>query len=185
VKPSFHQTLCSKFGTFGIVWRETADGPRVYRIFLSNQRASSEELVLAAFEQATQFAHPIVSELGERIQSFLEGMDVDLPLDLMALETCSGFQRRVLLAERAIPRGRVSTYGRIGRYLGISGGARAVGNALARNPFPIVIPCHRAIRSNGALGGFQGGVGMKRALLEFEGVEVSTGGKVIARALCY
>jgi len=54
--------------------------------------------------------------------------------------------------------------------LGTPGAGRAVGNALARNPFPLVIPCHRAVRSDGALGGYQGGVQMKRKLLALEGV---------------
>jgi methylated-DNA-[protein]-cysteine S-methyltransferase len=53
--------------------------------------------------------------------------------------------------------------------LGKPGGARAVGGALVHNPFPIIVPCHRAVRSNGQLGGFQGGQKMKRALLEFKG----------------
>jgi len=72
----------------------------------------------------------------------------------------------------------VSTYGRIANHLGIPGGARAVGQALARNPFPIIIPCHRAIGAGGDLGGFQGGAAMKRALLELEGVELSSSGRV-------
>jgi methylated-DNA-[protein]-cysteine S-methyltransferase len=79
----------------------------------------------------------------------------------------------------------VSTYGRIARHLAIPGGARAVGRALARNPFPIIIPCHRAIRSDGRLGGFQGGPAMKRALLELEGVECSSTGRVSAERLYY
>jgi methylated-DNA-[protein]-cysteine S-methyltransferase len=57
--------------------------------------------------------------------------------------------------------------------------------ALARNPFPLLIPCHRAIRSNGKLGGFQGGPGMKRALLELEGIEFSPTGKVLTDRIHY
>jgi len=97
----------------------------------------------------------------------------------VALERCTDFQRRVILTEYSIPRGRVSTYGRIARALGVMGGARAVGSALARNPFPLVIPCHRAVRSDGAMSGYQGGAPMKRALLEMEGVEVSPAGRVL------
>jgi methylated-DNA-[protein]-cysteine S-methyltransferase len=57
--------------------------------------------------------------------------------------------------------------------------ARAVGTALARNPFPVIIPCHRAIRGDGTLGGFGGGLKMKRALLEMEGVRFDRYGKVM------
>ncbi|MHA1663588.1 MAG: methylated-DNA--[protein]-cysteine S-methyltransferase, partial [Candidatus Thorarchaeota archaeon] len=55
---------------------------------------------------------------------------------------------------------------------------RAVGNALARNPFPIIVPCHRAIRSDRTLGGFQGGLKMKRRILEMEGVEFDSTSRV-------
>jgi methylated-DNA-[protein]-cysteine S-methyltransferase len=60
----------------------------------------------------------------------------------------------------------VSTYQRIAGHLGSPQAARAVGTTLAHNPFPIIVPCHRAIRTDGTLGGFQGGMEMKRALLE-------------------
>ena len=55
--------------------------------------------------------------------------------------------------------------------IGCAGGGRAVGRALAENPFPILIPCHRAVRSDGGIGGYQGGSAMKRSLLAMEGVE--------------
>jgi methylated-DNA-[protein]-cysteine S-methyltransferase len=123
--------------------------------------------------------------LGERMQAFLEGEPISFGLDSAALENCSGFQRRVLVAEHAIPRGWVSTYGLIAAHLGVVRGARAVGTALARNPFPLIIPCHRAIRSNGELGGYQGGLAMKRCLLEMEGAEVSDAGAVVRPRLHY
>jgi methylated-DNA-[protein]-cysteine S-methyltransferase len=110
---------------------------------------------------------------------------VDFRLSLIDLEQCSEFQRRVLLAENKIPRGWVSSYGRIARRLGIPNAARAVGTALARNPFPIIIPCHRTVRSNGDLGGFGGGLKMKRELLELEGVQFSTTGRVLTDRFYY
>ena len=66
--------------------------------------------------------------------------------------------------------GSVSTYRLVSAYVGIPNGARAVGNALAGNPFPIIVPCHRAIRSDRHIGGYGGGPEMKRALLEKEGM---------------
>ncbi len=117
--------------------------------------------------------------------SFMAGSAFDFPLEVLALETCTDFQRQVLPAEHGIPRGWVSTYGRIARHLGKAGGARAVGNALANNPFPILIPCHRAIRSDGTLGGYQGGIDMKRALLEREGIRISPAGRVLTDRIYY
>jgi methylated-DNA-[protein]-cysteine S-methyltransferase len=111
-----------------------------------------------------------IDALTGRIEAFLNGKNVRFTLDTVRLDLCRPFQRKVLLAEYAIPRGKVSTYGLIAGHLGNPRGARAVGAALAANPFPIVIPCHRAVRSDGGLGGYQGGLKMKRALLEMEGV---------------
>ncbi len=81
------------------------------------------------------------------------------------------FEREVLAALRRIPAGQVRTYGEIARAVGQPGAARAVGTACARNPVPLLIPCHRVVRSDGGLGGYSltGGVGLKRRLLESEG----------------
>ncbi len=81
------------------------------------------------------------------------------------------FQRRVLEQLRRIPRGEVRTYRDIAREIGHPGATRAVGTACARNPVPLLIPCHRVIRSDGGLGGYslKGGVALKRQLLEAEG----------------
>ena len=82
------------------------------------------------------------------------------------------------MEERKIPRGEVRSYSWLDRRIGKPGAARAVGNALSTNPFPLIIPCHRAVRSNGRIGGFQGGPTMKRELLEMEGVTFRTSGRV-------
>ena len=183
--PLHYIMLPSEFGSFGVVWWEAEKGPKVRQILLPNHKALLEEVVQASYAGISSLTCATITELGERMQSFLEGEAVDFELDMMALERCSEFQRRVLQVELKIPRGWVSTYGRIARRLGAPGGARAVGGALASNPFPIVIPCHRALRSDGGLGGFQGGVEMKRALLAGEGVEFTRGGKVLMKRVYY
>ena len=78
------------------------------------------------------------------------------------------FARRVLSATIAIPYGSVSTYLEVAGAAGSPRGSRAAGNALGSNPLPIVIPCHRVLRSGGALGGYTGGLDRKRALLAIE-----------------
>ena len=185
VKFCFYTLLPSPFGTLANVWQETTQGPKVQRIFLPRAGTPTEDLVQMAFVGASPRSCRGIAELGGRIHRFLQGEVVDFPLDAIALERCSGFQKRVLLAEHRIPRGWVSTYGRIARELGVSGGARAIGRALSHNPFPIIIPCHRACKSNGELGGFQGGPEMKRALLELEGIEFSPRGKVLMNRVYY
>jgi len=89
------------------------------------------------------------------------------------------------LAEYGIPRGWVSTYGKIAKHIGVAGGSRAVGRALAENPFPIIIPCHRAVRVDGVIEGYQGGSEMKRALLAMEGVEFTDRGTVSMQRVYY
>ncbi len=91
----------------------------------------------------------------------------ELPLDW---RLSGGFTRRVLRATARIPYGGVSSYGAIASAAGSPRGSRAAGNALGANPLPIVVPCHRVLRTGGALGGYTGGVERKRLLLEIEGV---------------
>ncbi len=176
--------IATAFGQVLLVWVRSASGTKVQRILLPGDPRSGTVIT----EDMSILQNP--KEEGIRmliagIQSFLAGHDVHLSTDLLDLDRCSPFQRRVLLAEYGIPRGCVSTYGRIGRHLGNPGAARAVGNALARNPFPIVIPCHRALRSNGLLGGFQTGRDVKRRLLEMEGVRFRKDGRVIMEHVWY
>lgn len=80
------------------------------------------------------------------------------------------FGRRVLQATAAIPFGSTSTYAEIAAAAGSPRGSRAAGNALGANPIPIVVPCHRVLRSGGALGGYTGGLCRKELLLGIEGV---------------
>jgi methylated-DNA-[protein]-cysteine S-methyltransferase len=186
LQESFYYTAVpSAFRTLGIVWRETSEGPEVCRLLLPNEWIPAEKVVRTTYGGVRPLSNPAIRELAEQIQSFLEGKALDFRLSLIDLGQCSEFQRGVLLAEHRIPRGWVSTYGRIARSLGMPGAARAVGTALSRNPFPIIIPCHRTIRSNGELGGFRGGLEMKRALLELEGVKVSATGKVLTDRFYY
>lgn len=91
----------------------------------------------------------------------------DVPVDLSPL---TEFQRDVLRECAAIPFGVVSTYGDIARAIDHPKANRAVGNALGANPVPIVIPCHRVLRTGGNLGGYTGGLHVKVSLLEHEGV---------------
>ena len=184
-KQPFYAQFPSVFGAFTIYWRETERGPRVHLVTLPGTNVQVDRIVRGPGGNPGASSCPVVAALAQQIQSSFNGNAVDFSLDIVALEECSPFQRRVLLAEYGIPRGWVSTYGRIAKHLGVPGGARAVGGALSRNPFPIIIPCHRAIRSTGELGGFGGGVAMKRALLELEGIVFSGTGKVMTNKVYY
>jgi len=97
---------------------------------------------------------------------------LDLALDLAV---GSRFERRVWEATRRVPYGSLVSYGTLARRLGLPGGARAVGNALGRNPVPIVVPCHRVIHGDQSIGGFSSGLRWKRFLLELERGQLELG----------
>ena len=92
--------------------------------------------------------------------------EFDLPLDWRLSE---GFRRRVLRATARIPFGETSTYTEMALAAGSPRAHRAAGTALGANPLPIVVPCHRVLRTGGALGGYGGGLETKEALLRLEG----------------
>lgn len=91
----------------------------------------------------------------------------DLPLDW---RLSSGFRQRVLRAIDRIPYGQTRSYTEMARKAGNERAVRAAGTACGSNPIPLVVPCHRVLRTSGALGGYGGGLPMKQALLELEGV---------------
>jgi methylated-DNA-[protein]-cysteine S-methyltransferase len=173
------------FGPVAVVWLENPEKPKIIRVILSRSRTPADRAVKVLFPDSRPGNSPAISDVARRIQAFLGGADIRFRLDGVGLDLCSDFQRRVLLAEHGIPRGKVSTYNLIAKHLGKPSAARAVGRALATNPFPIVIPCHRAIRSDRTLGGYQGGLAMKRALLEVEGIEFDAGGRVVTPGFHY
>jgi methylated-DNA-[protein]-cysteine S-methyltransferase len=173
------------FGPVIVIWSVFEGAPKVFRVLLSRPGSSAEDLVLGIFPDSRPSSCAEIDSAAEGIKAFLAGEDVSFPLDLAALGTRPLFQQAVLRAEHAIPRGGVSTYGLIAAHLGKSKGARAVGNALATNPFPLIVPCHRAVLSDGGLGGFQGGARMKRVLLEREGVPFDAAGRVAAPRFHY
>ncbi len=108
-------------------------------------------------------------ELAPALQAAVDGGGKGVRVDL---QTCNPFQRDVLEAARAIPPGRVRPYAWIAERIGRPGAVRAVGTALAKNPVPLVIPCHRVVRSDGAIGEYAFGTENKASLLQREGVDL-------------
>jgi methylated-DNA-[protein]-cysteine S-methyltransferase len=175
----------TRFGPIVILWEDDQARPMVRQILLTKPGQPAQAALKELFPGSLTSSCSLIEDLAGRIAAFLDGADVRFDLESVQIDRCPPFQQKVLLAEYGIPRGSVSTYQRIAAHLSIPRGARAVGNALATNPFPIVIPCHRAIRSDGSLGGYQGGLAMKKALLMQEGVEIDERGKVLSPRLYY
>ncbi len=97
------------------------------------------------------------------IEAYLEGA----PFSLL-LTAGTPYQQKILQALQEIPFGQTISYGDLALLAGSPRGARAVGNACNRNPFPLLVPCHRVVHKNGSMGGFAYDLEIKRRLLEFE-----------------
>ena len=168
-----------------VVWGLFGDSPKIVRVLLSTPEVSAKDRVSKLYPHSETSSCAEIDGVATAIEAFLKGDDIQFSLDAVQMSICSSFQQSVLRLEHQIPRGCVSTYQLIAGYLGNQKGARAVGNALAHNPFPIIIPCHRAVRSDRLLGGFQGGLTMKRALLIREGISFDDAGRVLAPGFYY
>ena len=130
----------------------------------SRKAALSEikEFALDAVEETSAFG-----DLPDRLQRYFNGERVLFP-DRLDLSGATTFHRAVWDATISIPYGETRTYAWVAQQIGKPRALRAVGRALARNPFPIIVPCHRVVASNGNLGGFRGGLELKKRLLELE-----------------
>lgn len=167
------------FGEIAIVWYFDNDGTRIRRIFLSSRSNLAGLVASRSFPQAAGSSNREIIELENDIRRMLEGEAVQFDLSMPDLSVCTSFQRSILLSEARIPRGEVWSYSALARYSGAPGCARAAGRALSSNPFPLLIPCHRTVRSDGSPGGYQGGTAMKLALLRMEGAIFISSGRLL------
>ena len=140
------------------------------RVGLPNQDA--EELLVDLSERVSPRVLEAPAQLDEarrELDLYFEGKldHFDLPLDW---RLSGGFRRRVLRAIDRTPYGQTRSYTEMARRAGNERAVRAAGSACGSNPIPLVVPCHRVLRTSGALGGYGGGLPMKQALLELEGV---------------
>jgi methylated-DNA-[protein]-cysteine S-methyltransferase len=151
-------------GWMGIV--SSPNGLRMVVLPQKNKEAVLSQVMNYAFPNEKQ-ATTLFGDLSHRLRRYLEGEPVDFP-DKLDLVGTSHFQQNVWQIVRTIPYGETRSYGWVANKLNLPKAARGVGQALARNPLPIVIPCHRVISSNGSLGGYGGGVEIKEILLRLE-----------------
>lgn len=156
-------------GACGIAWRGNAIAG--VQLPESNERATRARLQRRFPEAGDVAPPPSVRRAIDAIRALLRGGATDLSALALDMDGVPAFHQRVYEAARAVPPGKTVSYGEIATRLGAPGSARAVGQALGRNPFAIVVPCHRVTAASGRLGGFSanGGASTKLRLLAIEG----------------
>ena len=174
VIPKLHCLFDTAIGPCGVGW-----SPRgIARVQLPEADRGATERRLRNGTGATVPGEPPpeVEDAIDKIRRCLAGETIDFAPVALDLTGIGAFRRKVYEAARRIGWGQTTTYGELARHAGAPGAARAVGQALGRNPVPIVVPCHRILASGGKLGGFSafGGVAAKERLLALEGVHLGT-----------
>lgn len=139
----------------------------VAKVILPQESKDEVENALSLFKNEVN--QQLAEQCADLLASYLRGLPValnDLPIDWS--EVPKKHRRILETLRQEVKLGQTITYGELAHKCGIPKGARLVGQAMAKNPMPLLIPCHRVVRSDGSLGGFSGGVGLKRRLLDLE-----------------
>lgn len=163
------------WGWMGLVASEKG----ISRIILPRPSRHAVERELVKHAAGPHGSERILNEAEAQLQAYLAGARRQLQCSV-DLSAGSPFQRRVWRAARAIPYGRVRSYQWVAMRVGGRQYARAVGLALGANPVPLLVPCHRVLAHDGSLGGFTGGLRLKRRLLALEGALPSRNWPLIA-----
>jgi methylated-DNA-[protein]-cysteine S-methyltransferase len=179
VQRAYIAPFSTHLGWMAVAWR---DDSMIGNVFGHASRRSAE-LALArmpglppAFcrldvdNQASDTPARII-ELVDMLYRYADGDEVDFSEVALSLDHLTPFGRRVIAACRAIPWGQTRSYGELAAKCGSPGAARAVGSVMAKNRFPLIVPCHRVLAAGGELGGYSApdGLTMKRRLLAMEG----------------
>ena len=157
----------TKWGHFGLAGTKSA----LCRTQLPGPEPKIIESRLLKNCRNAQFDNTFFKILQERIVAYFEGSCVNFSLDIpVELDGFGGFSREVLTACREIEFGQRITYAGLAKKAGSPSASRAVGSALAKNPLPLIIPCHRVLRTDGKMGGFSapGGISLKKRMLTLE-----------------
>jgi methylated-DNA-[protein]-cysteine S-methyltransferase len=159
-------------GTCGVAWSDA--GIAAIQLPERDHHAVRGRLAKRRGDAREAVPPPDVRQAIAAMVSLLAGEPADLSFVTLDMEGVPDFHRRVYEVARTIPPGATLSYGEIAARLGDPGSARAVGQALGRNPFPIVVPCHRVLAAGGRTGGFSapGGTRTKLTLLAIEGAQL-------------
>lgn len=156
----------TKWGYFGLAGSES----ELCRSCLPEPTSTGLKRRLLKNLPGADFNKNFFKDLQEQITGYFEGDRVDFSRVSIILEDLSVFSQQILKTCRDIKIGRTVTYSELAKKAGRPNAGRAVGSVMARNPLPLIIPCHRVIRTDGKMGGFTapGGIGLKEKMLKLE-----------------
>jgi methylated-DNA-[protein]-cysteine S-methyltransferase len=137
------------------------------RLTLPQTSAKEAERLLGGGVKGAVRSDGFFADLTRRLRSYFAGQRIAFD-DRLDLSAATVFQGEVWRLVRLIPYGEARSYGWVAERLGKAGAGRAVGQALARNPLPVIVPCHRVVAKDGKLGGYSGGLARKKFLLKLE-----------------
>ena len=174
----------SPIGEITIIWRKK---PKflIEEIIISNPNKTSSQIAKEKYEKEEELA---INKKSKQLNNVLKEMDnyfkekdYKFSLEYLNLDKFTPFQRKVLETEFKTKKGTVNTYKGLAKASGSPKAYRSVGRALSKNPYPIIIPCHRTVKSDGTIGGFGGvaeGLESKKTLLELDGLMIQ-GRKIV------
>lgn len=171
--------FATAIGECGLAWQ----GNALTNVLLPAGDAAATRSLLRHLSGAESMAEPwppFVQQAVAAMQALVRGDAISLAEVPLAWSRVGAFERRVYEITQRLATGETSTYGEVARALGDAGAARAVGVALGRNPWPLVVPCHRVLAAGGKLGGFSapGGVATKERLLAIEAAHARRDGEL-------
>ena len=173
-----HIISSSPIGEIAIIWRKKPKF-QIEEIVISNPDQTASEIVKDKYEREEELhlnkKSKQLNQVLNEINKYFQEKDYKFSLSYLNMDKLKPFQRKVLEVEFKTKKGTVNTYKDIAKEVGSPKAYRAVGTALAKNPFPIIIPCHRTVKADRTIGGFCGfaeGLESKKILLELDGLMI-------------
>lgn len=178
VQKTAYTLFDTPLGACGVAWRNDGKEPQVIAFQLPEANAGMTEARIAQKSSAAKarIIPPKIKALIKRVNLHFSGDAQDFQDIAIDLDGLGPFAREVYAIARKIPSGRTATYGELAGRAGSPGAARAVGQAMGKNPIPLIIPCHRVLAAGRKLGGFSahGGLSTKARMLELEGAVIGS-----------
>ena len=165
-------------GNISIGWFNSGSNIKIVRIFFPERGVNTRRRIIRAFPKASQKHNRKIDFISEKLKRNLEGEATHFSSSCLNKDMYSKFQWCVILAAKKIPRGKVISYKGLTNLAGLKNAARAVGNVMAKNPFPLIIPCHRVVNADRKIGEFQSGRSLKKKLLMSEGIKFDKKGRI-------